>query len=139
MPTVSLADWNHFLFQHTNAHLLQTGEWGELKSAFGWKPVRVVDGDFGVQMLFRKLPLGFTIGYIPKAVNREQLPVTNYGKRLILFAESIGLFSVNWSQTLGINNSSFRIHHSVFQNITSSRLAPSSLIFVEVMMKSWRR
>jgi lipid II:glycine glycyltransferase (peptidoglycan interpeptide bridge formation enzyme) len=63
---VSLADWNHFLLQHPNAHLLQTGEWGELKSAFGWKPVRIVSENTGVQILFRKLPLGFTIGYIPK-------------------------------------------------------------------------
>ena len=67
MPIVSLTDWNHFLTQHSNAHLLQTGEWGELKSAFGWKPVRIVNGDIGVQILFRKLPLGFTIGYIPKS------------------------------------------------------------------------
>lgn len=64
---VSLADWNQFLSQHPNAHLLQTGEWGELKSAFGWKPMRIVNGDSGVQILFRKLPLGLTIGYIPKA------------------------------------------------------------------------
>ena len=67
MPIVSLTDWNHFISKHPNAHLLQTGEWGELKSAFGWKPVRIVNGEFGVQILFRKLPLGFTIAYIPKA------------------------------------------------------------------------
>ena len=67
MPIISLTDWNQFLAQHPNAHLLQTGEWGELKSAFGWKPVRIVSGDSGVQILFRKLPLGFTVGYIPKA------------------------------------------------------------------------
>jgi len=66
MPIVSLADWNHFLSQHPNAHLLQTGEWGELKSTFGWKSVRVISGNVGVHILFRKLPLGFTIGYIPK-------------------------------------------------------------------------
>jgi peptidoglycan pentaglycine glycine transferase (the first glycine) len=64
---VSLADWNQFLATRPNTHLLQTGEWGELKSAFGWKPVRIVVGDSGVQILFRKLPLGFTVGYIPKA------------------------------------------------------------------------
>ena len=64
---VSLPDWNHFLSQHPDAHLLQTGEWGELKSAFGWKPVRIISRDSGVQILFRKLPLGFSIGYIPKA------------------------------------------------------------------------
>jgi len=67
MPIISLTDWNQFLIQHHNAHLLQTGEWGELKSAFGWKPIRIVSGDSGVQILFRKLPLGFTVGYIPKA------------------------------------------------------------------------
>ena len=67
MPTVSLTDWNHFLAKHSNVHLLQTGEWGELKSAFGWKAMRVISGNAGVQILFRKLPLGFTIGYIPKA------------------------------------------------------------------------
>ena len=64
---VSLSDWNRFLSSHPNAHLLQTGEWGELKSAFGWKPIRIVNGNCGVQILYRKLPLSFTIGYIPKA------------------------------------------------------------------------
>jgi lipid II:glycine glycyltransferase (peptidoglycan interpeptide bridge formation enzyme) len=67
MPIVSLSDWNQFLSTRANAHLLQTGEWGELKSAFGWKPLRIVSGDAGVQILFRKLPFGWTIGYIPKA------------------------------------------------------------------------
>lgn len=67
MPIVSLPDWNRFLSARPNAHLLQTGAWGELKSAFGWKPVRLVSGENGVQILFRRLPLGFTIGYIPKA------------------------------------------------------------------------
>ena len=73
MSIVSLEDWNQFLTTHPNVHLLQTGEWGELKSAFGWKPIRLVDGDAGVQILFRKLPLGFTIGYIPKANPPEAL------------------------------------------------------------------
>ena len=67
MPTVSLLDWTEYLSTHPNAHLLQTGEWGELKAGFGWKPVRVVNGGAGVQILFRNVPLGFTIGYIPKA------------------------------------------------------------------------
>ena len=67
MPIVTLADWNQFLSQHPNVHLLQTGEWGELKSAFGWKPVRIITGNVGAQILFRKLPLGFMVGYIPKA------------------------------------------------------------------------
>ena len=73
MPIVSLSDWNQFIAQHPSAHLLQTGEWGELKSAFGWKPVRIVTSNAGVQILFRQLPLGFTIGYIPKAYVEESL------------------------------------------------------------------
>ena len=67
MPIFSLSDWNEFLSTRPNAHLLQTGEWGELKSMFEWKPVRIVNGNDGVQILLRNLPLGFTIGYIPKA------------------------------------------------------------------------
>ncbi len=77
MPEVSLADWNQFLRHHPNAHLLQTGEWGELKSAFGWEAVRVINGDAGAQILFRKLPLGFTIGYMPKPVFGDQLSVSS--------------------------------------------------------------
>ncbi len=73
MPIVSLSEWNQFLAEHPNAHLLQTGEWGELKSAFGWEPVRIVSEKVGVQILFRKLPLGFTVAYIPKA-NWDEVP-----------------------------------------------------------------
>ncbi len=72
MPTVSLIDWNRFLENYPNAHLLQTGEWGELKAGFGWKSVRIIVGSIGAQILFRKLPLGFTIGYMPKPVDGGQ-------------------------------------------------------------------
>jgi lipid II:glycine glycyltransferase (peptidoglycan interpeptide bridge formation enzyme) len=75
MSIVSLAEWNQYLQSHPNAHILQTGEWGELKSAFGWEPARVVSGGVGVQILFRKLPLGLTIGYVPKPVDNRQLLV----------------------------------------------------------------
>jgi len=75
MPEVSLKDWNTFLSNHPDAHVLQTGEWGELKSAFGWDPVRIVlDDGSGVQLLFRRLPLGLTLAYLPKpAINYQQL------------------------------------------------------------------
>jgi len=73
MPIVSLSEWNQYLQSHPNAHLLQTGEWGELKSGFGWEPVRIISKGMGVQLLFRRLPLGFTIGYIPKPVISDQL------------------------------------------------------------------
>ncbi|MEW6400330.1 MAG: peptidoglycan bridge formation glycyltransferase FemA/FemB family protein [Chloroflexota bacterium] len=84
MPIVSLADWNQFLQNHPNAHLLQTGEWGELKSAFGWDAVRVVNGEVGAQILFRRLPLGFTVGYLPKGpVCSEQLSVISHQSSVV--------------------------------------------------------
>jgi len=124
MPTVSLTDWNHFLTQHPNAHLLQTGEWGELKSAFRWRPVRVVNGNYGAQILFRKLPLGFTIGYIPKA---------NIDQSLLLEIDSackshraifLKLEPDSW-------DSSFIIHHSSFI-ISKHNIQPPRTIIVDI-------
>lgn len=66
MPEISLSDWKSFVQTHPGMHLLQTGEWGELKTSFGWEAVRVINGGIGVQILFRKLPLGFSVGYMPK-------------------------------------------------------------------------
>jgi len=63
---VSLSEWNAFLETHPNAHLLQTGEWGVLKLAFGWQVTRLVHDDTGAQVLFRRLPFGSSIAYIPK-------------------------------------------------------------------------
>jgi lipid II:glycine glycyltransferase (peptidoglycan interpeptide bridge formation enzyme) len=68
MPQVSVADWQAFVRAHPQMHLLQSAEWGELKAGFGWDVVRVLRGDIGVQILFRRLPLGLTVAYIPKAV-----------------------------------------------------------------------
>ncbi|MCX6053937.1 MAG: peptidoglycan bridge formation glycyltransferase FemA/FemB family protein [Chloroflexi bacterium] len=62
----TLQEWNHFLEKHSHAHILQSGAWGELKSGFGWKAVRVLSEGCGAQILFRSLPGGFSIGYIPK-------------------------------------------------------------------------
>lgn len=73
MTEVTLTEWNSFLTKFPNAHLLQMGEWGELKKGFGWKPVRfILDGDVGAQILFRRLPLGLTLGYMPKPVDGGQ-------------------------------------------------------------------
>ncbi|MEN4011200.1 MAG: peptidoglycan bridge formation glycyltransferase FemA/FemB family protein [Chloroflexota bacterium] len=66
MPILDSKQWNAFLSQHPSAHLLQTDEWGQLKAAFGWKPVKIGSPTSGAQILFRALPLGFSIAYIPK-------------------------------------------------------------------------
>jgi peptidoglycan pentaglycine glycine transferase (the first glycine) len=62
----SLDQWNSFTASHPETHLLQTGSWGELKSSFGWKPVRIIDNIDGAQILFKRLPGGFSVAYIPR-------------------------------------------------------------------------
>ncbi len=66
MAILNAVEWDEFLARHPEAHLLQSSMWGDLKSQFGWNPVRVVAGLAGAQILFRKLPLGFSLGYVPK-------------------------------------------------------------------------
>jgi len=75
MATVSFAEWKAFIEKIENPHILQTAEWGELKRAFGWDVERLITGDWGIQILFRKLPLGFTVAYAPKPVFSNQLSV----------------------------------------------------------------
>jgi peptidoglycan pentaglycine glycine transferase (the first glycine) len=61
--TPSAGTWDAFVSAHLRAHLLQLSAWGELKAAFGWRPVRVALADSdgrlvaGVQLLLRRLPL----------------------------------------------------------------------------------
>ncbi len=66
MAILDAAQWEHFLADHPDSHVLQSAAWGELKAGFGWNPIRVEVGAAGAQILFRKLPLGLTVGYIPK-------------------------------------------------------------------------
>lgn len=47
-------------------HVLQSRAWGQFKSRFGWTAERIQHGAAMAQVLFRRLPLGFTVGYIPK-------------------------------------------------------------------------
>ena len=75
MATVSADEWRKFIARQPSPHILQTAEWGELKRAFGWDVERIISGDFGVQILFRKLPLGFTVAYCPKPVSSNQYSV----------------------------------------------------------------
>ncbi len=62
--------WDSAVSRHPSGHLLQSFPWGELKAMFGWpRPARIAWGDSldgGAQILFRKLPLGLTVGYVPK-------------------------------------------------------------------------
>ena len=46
--------------------MLQNAAWGDLKSGFGWTPAYAVSGNAGAMVLFRSLPAGLKIGYIPR-------------------------------------------------------------------------
>ena len=58
MKLLTAEDWDRWLADRPEAHLLQTAAWGELKQAFGWTAVRITAGRGGAQVLFRALPLG---------------------------------------------------------------------------------
>ena len=66
MPELNVAEWDAFLSQFPNAHILQSAAWGELKSAYGWEVHRLVAGNSGAQVLFRRLSYGIKFAYIPK-------------------------------------------------------------------------
>jgi peptidoglycan pentaglycine glycine transferase (the first glycine) len=69
MPKNSLSDWQQFIEQYPNAHILQTPTWGKLKTAFGWKMDWVIckEGiEIGAQIYFRNFAPGINLAYIPK-------------------------------------------------------------------------
>jgi len=62
-----LTEWETQLAsRYPNAHLLQTASWGRLKSAFGWKAECLQTDEAGTLLLFRPLPFGFSVGYLPR-------------------------------------------------------------------------
>jgi lipid II:glycine glycyltransferase (peptidoglycan interpeptide bridge formation enzyme) len=66
MQELSSSEWDTLLGAHPKHHILQSAAWGELKAQFGWLPVRVATPTAGAQILFRKLPGGFSMAYLPK-------------------------------------------------------------------------
>jgi len=66
------SEWDEFLKQLPNAHILQSREWGEFKAGFGWKPVYLLVSqsgkypNIGVPGSLKRLPFGFSMGYIAK-------------------------------------------------------------------------
>ena len=66
MAVVNEETWIEFLRAHSNAHILQTAEWGRFKQEYGWYARFIISGQSGAMVLFRRLPLKRTIAYIPK-------------------------------------------------------------------------
>jgi peptidoglycan pentaglycine glycine transferase (the first glycine) len=66
MIEINSSEWDNFLAQYPNAHILQSTAWGQLKSDFGWQVVHVVFPDCGAQLLIKKVLPGIRFAYIPK-------------------------------------------------------------------------
>ena len=98
MTELSSSDWDKFLSGHPEAHLLQTTAWGELKAAFGWRVLRVA-AEGGAQVLLRRLPLGFSLAYIPAA--RWETIGRRYGRLSPPPAASAAPSSSKWSPIYG--------------------------------------
>ncbi len=47
-------------------HLLQNQLWGQFKAGFGWEPESFHSPTAHAQVLFRRLPLGLSLAYLPK-------------------------------------------------------------------------
>ena len=64
--------WNTALGTLGDGHLLQSWQWGELKSKYGWKPARILWHDdsqtpiAAAQLLFRTTTGNLTIAYCPR-------------------------------------------------------------------------
>jgi lipid II:glycine glycyltransferase (peptidoglycan interpeptide bridge formation enzyme) len=76
------AAWDAFVAGHPDGHVLQTARWAALKRAFGWTFERAVlrtipspDAPIlgGASILYRRLPWGQTLAYVPKG------PVVDWG------------------------------------------------------------
>lgn len=77
MTILTSDQWDSFIVQNPDAHLLQTTSWGRLKEQFGWSVVRISTGELGAQILFRSLSPGVNIAYIPKGpvgLSRPDMP-----------------------------------------------------------------
>jgi peptidoglycan pentaglycine glycine transferase (the first glycine) len=69
------AVWDAWVASHPHGHILQTSRWARLKCAFGWFADRVIlrtspsaDAPIraGASVLYRRLPWGQTLAYVPK-------------------------------------------------------------------------
>jgi lipid II:glycine glycyltransferase (peptidoglycan interpeptide bridge formation enzyme) len=66
MAELSPNEWDELLSGLPNPHILQTTPWGQLKSDFGWKVVRIGMQSCGAQILIKHILPGVNFAYIPK-------------------------------------------------------------------------
>src|SRR5688572_9482959 len=71
VEVLSAGEWDALAGRHPRGHLLQSWFWGQLKSEFGWRPLRlaVVERSgalpAGAQLLIRRFA-GLSVCYVPR-------------------------------------------------------------------------
>ena len=76
MAQINPSEWDKFLAQYPNSHILQTSAWGQLKAEFGWQVICVATRDCGAQLMIKQILPGVRFAYIPKGpvgINWSQL------------------------------------------------------------------
>lgn len=66
MINPGMIEWEAFISQFQNPHILQTSAWGQLKVDFGWQAVHIQSGNCGAQILIKKALPGINFAYLPK-------------------------------------------------------------------------
>src|SRR4030042_5882803 len=66
MVAISPIDWDTFISQYPDPHILQTLPWGQLKADFGWQLAHVASQNCGAQILIKHIFPGINFAYIPK-------------------------------------------------------------------------
>lgn len=66
MAEIKPSEWDNFLAQYPNAHILQTSTWGQLKAEFGWQVIYINSQSCGAQVLVKQFLPGVRFAYIPK-------------------------------------------------------------------------
>jgi len=78
-------------------HILQSPHWAAFKSEFGWqtKAISLPKSTHPTQILFRKLPFGLKIAYVPKGpqLNWQNTTIAKAGlQKLVQVAQQPGVF-----------------------------------------------
>ncbi len=86
------------MYEYNGAmHLLQSRPWHTLKSKFGWSSqnLQLQSDDPPIRILFRKLPLGLKVAYVPKCACpdwRNKTPAQETLHKIIDFCQQPGVF-----------------------------------------------
>jgi peptidoglycan pentaglycine glycine transferase (the first glycine) len=135
MPQVPFETWKEFIANQPNPHILQTAEWGELKRGFGWDVARIVSGDFGVQILFRKLPLGFTVAYCPKPVISNQYSVIS--NEALIGGSSGASARIETSSRSAVVSDQYPVSRDAFWGEVDAACRKKRAVFLKIEPDHW--